>query len=80
MIGVVPDGVVVFLPSYAFLDKVKAFWMKSGLLQRLGERKQVSQNSDPWGHVLIFGSCSTSLKRLVTLKLFFVIMHWLSHL
>ncbi|KJE05212.1 chromosome transmission fidelity protein 1 [Cryptococcus gattii NT-10] len=40
IIGVVPDGVVVFLPSYAFLDKVRAFWMKSGLLQRLGERKQ----------------------------------------
>lgn len=40
-IGLVPDGVVVFLPSYAFLDKVKTSWTRSGLFQRLGERKQV---------------------------------------
>jgi chromosome transmission fidelity protein 1 len=25
-IGLVPDGVVVFLPSYAFLDALKAAW------------------------------------------------------
>jgi len=42
MIGLIPDGVVVFLPSYAFLEKVKAFWAKSGLMAKLGERKQVS--------------------------------------
>lgn len=53
-IGVVPDGVVVFLPSYAFLDKVRAFWTKSGLLQRLGERKQVSKILNKLKHVLIF--------------------------
>ncbi|WRT67408.1 uncharacterized protein IL334_004379 [Kwoniella shivajii] len=38
-IGLVPDGVVVFLPSYAFLDKVKAFWTKSGLMGKLGDKK-----------------------------------------
>ena len=41
-IGLVPDGVVVFVPSYAFLDKVKLAWTRSGLLARLDERKQVS--------------------------------------
>ncbi|WVQ99004.1 hypothetical protein IAU59_006136 [Kwoniella sp. CBS 9459] len=40
-IGLVPDGVVVFVPSYAFLDKVKAFWTKSGLLAKLGDKKQL---------------------------------------
>jgi len=42
MIGLIPDGVVVFLPSYSFLEKVKAFWAKSGLMARLGDRKEVS--------------------------------------
>lgn len=42
MIGLIPDGVVVFLPSYAFLDKLKAFWAKSGLMSKLADRKEVS--------------------------------------
>jgi chromosome transmission fidelity protein 1 len=42
MVGLIPDGVVVFLPSYAFLDKVKAFWAKSGLISKLADRKEVS--------------------------------------
>lgn len=42
VIGLVPQGVVVFLPSYAFLDKVKAFWTRSGLLQKLADKKQAS--------------------------------------
>jgi chromosome transmission fidelity protein 1 len=37
----------VFLPSYAFLDKVKLVWTASGLLQRLDEKKQVGWNSMP---------------------------------
>lgn len=45
-IQLVPDGVVVFLPSYAFLDKVKAVWTKSGLMTRFGERKQVNTGLD----------------------------------
>ena len=42
MCNLVPDGVVVFLPSYAFLDKLKATWDKSGLLLKLGAKKKVS--------------------------------------
>ncbi|WWC89834.1 uncharacterized protein L201_004762 [Kwoniella dendrophila CBS 6074] len=38
-IGLVPDGVVVFLPSYAFLDKIKVAWTASGLMSKLGDRK-----------------------------------------
>jgi chromosome transmission fidelity protein 1 len=41
-IGLVPDGVVVFVPSYSFLDKLKAAWGgDSGLLAKLDQRKQV---------------------------------------
>lgn len=42
--GLVPDGMVVFLPSYSFLDKVKLFWSKSGLIQKLADRKEVSSS------------------------------------
>lgn len=65
-IGLVPDGVVVFLPSYAFLDKVKAVWGKSGLLERLSQKKQVCFKESLWaGRILL--SCfrsSTNPKRL----------------
>lgn len=37
-VGLVPDGVVVFLPSYAFLDKVKTAW-GSNLLDKLDQKK-----------------------------------------
>lgn len=37
--GVIPSGVLVFLPSYRMLNKLKARWEISGLLQRLGETK-----------------------------------------
>lgn len=47
----VPDGVVVFLPSYSFLDKVKAVWGASGLLKRLDERKQVFYEPQTSGDV-----------------------------
>jgi chromosome transmission fidelity protein 1 len=40
MMGLIPDGVVVFLPSYAFLDKVKTFWAKSGLIPKLADRER----------------------------------------
>jgi Rad3-related DNA helicase len=42
VIGLVPHGVVVFLPSYAFLDKVKVFWTRSGSLQKVADKKQAS--------------------------------------
>jgi len=78
MIGLIPDGVVVFLPSYAFLEKVKAFWAKSGLMAKLGERKQVSCVTGNRGRKLTH-RCSTNHKPLATSKLFSAIMVWRSH-
>ncbi|QRV77770.1 chromosome transmission fidelity protein 1 [Ceratobasidium sp. AG-Ba] len=43
LVNLVPNGFVVFLPSYAFLSVVKASWTKSGnkVLDRLGKKKKV---------------------------------------
>jgi len=41
VINLIPDGVVVFLPSYAFLARVKDIWQKKGLLDKLDARKKV---------------------------------------
>lgn len=38
---VVPGGVVCFLPSYDYEDKVRAHFTSSGLLTRLSAKKKV---------------------------------------
>lgn len=42
--NIIPAGLVVFVPSYAFLDKIMARWNDAGsggLLQRLGSKKKI---------------------------------------
>lgn len=39
--SIVPNGLVVFFPSYAFLDQARVIWEASGLLARLGAKKTV---------------------------------------
>lgn len=41
MINLIPDGVVIFLPSYSFLDKLKDAWTENGTLRRLDAKKKV---------------------------------------
>ncbi|KAE8229727.1 hypothetical protein CF326_g5297 [Tilletia indica] len=41
--AVVPGGLVVFVPSYGFLEAVWTRWEKSGLLGRLGVKKKIFQ-------------------------------------
>lgn len=41
VVAVVPHGVVVFLPSYQFLDDVTKRWKENGLWQRLAGRKEI---------------------------------------
>ena len=43
--AIVPDGVVVFFPSYAYLDEVVQAWTASGLLAKLAGRKKVLRES-----------------------------------
>ncbi|WVO14193.1 hypothetical protein L204_101825 [Cryptococcus depauperatus] len=50
-INMVPEGVVVFLPSYSFLDKVKDLWAKNNLLQKLECRKQLFYEPQASGDV-----------------------------
>jgi len=38
---IVPDGMVVFFPSYSFLHSVKEAWGTSGLLDRFSGKKTV---------------------------------------
>ncbi|KAK4697690.1 chromosome transmission fidelity protein 1, partial [Phenoliferia sp. Uapishka_3] len=38
--AVIPKGVVVFLPSYAFLDQLQGRWEKTGLLEKLAKKKK----------------------------------------
>ncbi|EPE04373.1 dna repair helicase [Ophiostoma piceae UAMH 11346] len=42
---IVPDGVVVFFPSYAYLDEVVQKWTSSGLLAKLESKKKVLRES-----------------------------------
>ncbi|KDQ09930.1 hypothetical protein BOTBODRAFT_58448 [Botryobasidium botryosum FD-172 SS1] len=39
--NLIPDGMVVFFPSYAFLGQVKKLWQETGLLTKLGAKKAV---------------------------------------
>lgn len=45
--SLVPNGLVIFFPSYAFLDQAKSVWEASGVLNRLGSKKFVF--SEPRG-------------------------------
>ena len=42
LVNVVPAGMVVFLPSYSFLNAVTAEWKKSDLITKLDAKKKVS--------------------------------------
>jgi chromosome transmission fidelity protein 1 len=43
LVSMVPNGIVVFLPSYSFLSAVKEAWGNSGLMDKFGVRKKVRQ-------------------------------------
>lgn len=38
----VPHGMVLFLPSYTFLDSLYARWNEKGTLKRINSKKKVS--------------------------------------
>jgi chromosome transmission fidelity protein 1 len=39
--SLIPAGMIVFVPSYAFLNSVVAAWTKSGLWQKMAAKKKV---------------------------------------
>ncbi|KAF8488344.1 helicase C-terminal domain-containing protein [Gautieria morchelliformis] len=41
LVNLVPHGLVVFFPSYAFLNAIKAAFQKSGLLEKINLKKKV---------------------------------------
>lgn len=51
-IGLVPDGVVVFVPSYAFLDRLKTSWGGSGgLSEKFSAKKKIFYEPQTTGEV-----------------------------
>lgn len=40
--NVVPNGIVVFVPSYGFLDGLVSYWKRKGVFDRLNSKKKVS--------------------------------------
>eukprot|EP00741_Cyanophora_paradoxa_P007511 tig00001154_g7265.t1 len=49
--ALVPDGLVLFLPSYAYQEQLLASWRASGILPRIAARKQVFQEPRGAGEV-----------------------------
>ncbi|EJC97956.1 DNA repair helicase [Fomitiporia mediterranea MF3/22] len=41
LVSISPNGIVVFFPSYTFLDRVKSRWTSNGILDRIQKKKQV---------------------------------------
>lgn len=81
--SIVPRGIVVFTPSYAFLDQLHARWTKSGLLERMGKRKKVSLRLFP-SALDVVRTCadkvcprrSGSRKRVATSNRLFASIRW----
>ena len=42
-----PGGVVVFVPSYGFLNAITQKWKASGLLEKLNAKKKVRSDAGP---------------------------------
>jgi Rad3-related DNA helicase len=46
MASIVPGGMVVFYPSYAYEAEVYESWLQSGVLRGIEQRKQVRRFSE----------------------------------
>ena len=44
--NMVPGGMVVFVPSYAFLHSIMTTWEKAGVMDRLRSKKKVRSVTD----------------------------------
>jgi hypothetical protein len=43
LLSQVPDGVILFFPSYSYEEKVYQYWMKEGFIKRFEQRKKVEK-------------------------------------
>ena len=57
LINIVPDGMVVFFPSYNFLNALRVRWGGNGILERFKQKKKVrvlpSYNAAHYGTALL---------------------------
>ncbi|CUA77223.1 chromosome transmission fidelity protein 1 [Rhizoctonia solani] len=78
--SLVPNGFVVFLPSYAFLSIVKAAWSKgeNKILERLGKKKKVfyepQENGDVEGVLREFSAAADSPVQGLTGAILFAVV------
>lgn len=42
LVNIVPSGIVVFFPSYTFLNTVQRLWASTKVLERIAARKTAS--------------------------------------
>ncbi|PVF94648.1 DNA repair helicase [Serendipita vermifera] len=67
LVNVVPDGLVVFFPSYSFLFTLRSHWKESGLLDRLGQKKTIFFEPHEGGSVdTILRDYSSAIREKVT--------------
>lgn len=45
LVNIVPDGLVIFFPSYTVLDTAKKAWMSSGIMGKMEKKKEVLQTA-----------------------------------
>jgi hypothetical protein len=69
--NLVPDGIVVFLPSYAFLNTVKKQWETSGMLSKFTAKKVVCNVCPECpDHCLMLVRCCSSRRMVEVLTVF----------
>jgi len=44
VVNVIPDGIVIFFPSYLYLNEVYEFWDKNNYLKQIENKKKVNIN------------------------------------
>lgn len=72
--NIIPKGIIVFFPSYNFLNRAKETWDKSNLLAKIGIKKKVCHcYYDFTLHIMIVRSFLSLLKQF-TWKKFYMSM------
>ncbi|KZT56338.1 DNA repair helicase [Calocera cornea HHB12733] len=51
LLSLVPDGMVVFMPSYAFLNQMKEVWLTDGTLLKMAAKKKIFYEPQETGSV-----------------------------
>jgi len=56
VVNVIPDGIVIFFPSYLYLNEVYEFWDKNNYLKQIENKKKVNINIILFDLIFIYNS------------------------